>query len=60
MTARQRRARRRADIQLIRKATRRGACPCGDLRIVSPGPHLAACEWHPDNDDTDCRDRGPF
>lgn len=43
--AKQRRARRRADIQLIRKLTRRGVCPCGDTRIDDPGPHLAACRY---------------
>lgn len=43
--AKQRRARRRADIQLIRKSLRRGVCPCGDTRIDDPGPHLATCRW---------------
>lgn len=43
--AKRRRARRRADIQLIRKLTRRGVCPCGDHRIDNPGPHLATCRW---------------
>lgn len=43
--AQRRRARRRADIQLIRKSLRRGVCPCGDHRIDNPGPHLATCRW---------------
>jgi hypothetical protein len=55
--ARQRRARRRVAIQLIRKAIRRGFCPCADFRIADPGPHIPTCPWtDPDFDgDFDAR-----
>lgn len=53
-TARQRRARRRADIQLIRRAVRKGVCPCSDFRIENPGPtHLTDCRFAVDGPD-DC------
>lgn len=51
MTARQRRARRRWDIQQARKLRRRGICPCSDYRINDPGPHIDSCPWS--NDDFD-------
>ena len=60
MTRRQRRARRRREIQMIRKAIRRGVCPCSVVDIADPGPHMSHCEWHPDNVDYDCRNIGPF
>lgn len=61
VSAKCRRARRRLDIQRIRKSIKRGVCPCEDVRIENPGPnHLPTCAWHPDNDDTDCRNHGPF
>lgn len=45
-SARQRRARRRGDIQLARRAIRRGVCPCREPRILEHRlPHLAGCRW---------------
>ena len=45
MTPRQRRIQRLRQMQLRRRLVRRGVCPCGDIRIEDPGPHLATCRW---------------
>lgn len=52
-----RRNRRRWGIQQGRKLRRRGACPCSDVRIEDPGPHLDSCEWARDDLDDEERDR---
>lgn len=44
--AKRRRTRRRADIQLARRAIRRGICPCSVHKIEDPGPdHLPTCRY---------------